>query len=222
MEAELADPERGLRSITIHYLAAAIAGPARIHVTVERVGRTVGTLTARLAIDGKVVALAIAAFAGALSEPLRYDDETHPQAGSPTDLRPPPEGALSPPFLRNFLIQPTIGPVPFAGVGPALTGGWIAPAAQHELDAPLVVALADTWWPSPFALLDTRVPAPTIELTVHIRAPLPLPPAPVLSEFRATLIRDGLFEEDGRLFAEDGMVLARSRQLAMLRTVNSP
>jgi hypothetical protein len=38
----------------------------------------------------------------------------------------------------------------------------------------------------------------------------------VFSEFRSSLMRDGMFEEDGRLRAQDGTLLAQSRQLALL------
>ena len=39
--AEVADPERHARSLTVHYLAPAVEGPATITVRTERTGRTV-------------------------------------------------------------------------------------------------------------------------------------------------------------------------------------
>jgi hypothetical protein len=38
----------------------------------------------------------------------------------------------------------------------------------------------------------------------------------VLAEFRTTVIHEGYFEEDGRIWAADGTLLAHSRQLALL------
>ena len=52
------------------------------------------------------------------------------------------------------------------------------------------------------------VPAPTIDYTVHFRAPLPEPGAsaedPYLATFRSGLARGGFFEEDGELWSADG------------------
>ncbi|MGH2978605.1 MAG: acyl-CoA thioesterase, partial [Solirubrobacterales bacterium] len=53
-------------------------------------------------------------------------------------------------------------------------------------------------------------------LTVHFRAPLPLPDGLLLGHFNTRLVRDGFFEEDGELWAPDGTLVAQSRQLALL------
>ena len=62
---------------------------------------------------------------------------------------------------------------------------------------------------------------PTVDLTVHFRAPLPLPDSPpdawVLAVFRSRLARDGFVEEDGEIWSRDGTLIAQSRQLALLR-----
>jgi acyl-CoA thioesterase len=80
--------------------------------------------------------------------------------------------------------------------------------------------LADAWWPAPWVRLREPVAAPTIDLTVHFRAPraaAALPAGePVLAVFRSTTAADGFFEEDGALWTRDGVLLAQSRQLALL------
>ena len=50
---------------------------------------------------------------------------------------------------------------------------------------------------------------------MHIRAPLPVK-GPLLARFTTKLVRDGFFEEDGELWAQDGTLVAQSRQLALL------
>jgi len=61
---------------------------------------------------------------------------------------------------------------------------------------------------------------PTIDLTIHFRAPeaaaIADPDAPVLGVFRSTDAAEGLIEEDGELWSPDGVLLAQSRQLALL------
>jgi acyl-CoA thioesterase len=62
---------------------------------------------------------------------------------------------------------------------------------------------------------------PTVDLTVHFRAPLPLPDSPpdawVLAVVRSRLVRDGFVEEDGEIWSRDGTLIAQSRQFALLR-----
>ena len=44
--AEVGDPDRHARSLTIHYLAPAVEGPAQLTVITERSGRMVSYLAA--------------------------------------------------------------------------------------------------------------------------------------------------------------------------------
>src|SRR3712207_8506782 len=42
------DPTRPVRSLTVHYLRPAVAGPVELETTVERSGRTLSTVSAQL------------------------------------------------------------------------------------------------------------------------------------------------------------------------------
>ena len=72
-----------------------------------------------------------------------------------------------------------------------------------------------------FPRITDHVAVPTIDLTVHIRSPLPHPGLAdddrVLALFRTDHAADGFIEEDGLIFAPDGTLLAQSRQLAIAR-----
>ena len=63
--AAVDDVDRHLRSLTIHYLAPAVEGPAQLAVTTERSGRMVRYLSARLRQGDRLIATAQAAFAHA-------------------------------------------------------------------------------------------------------------------------------------------------------------
>ena len=209
MEAGVAAPERLLRSITVHYPAPPREGDAEVEVRIERTGRSMSTVSARLTQGDRLVALALAAFAAPYDSAIAYDEIAMPDVEPPGELPEAAEGAT--PFVAHWRLKPALGEH-----GRAFTGGWMAPAVESPVDSALVVALADTWIPAPFTL-HGPFGAPTIDLSVHVRATLPLEPQPVLGVFHSDLARDGLFEEDGRLWAPDGTLLAHSRQLALAR-----
>src|SRR4029453_3376700 len=105
----------------------------------------------------------------------------------------------------------------------ARTGGWLRLVEPRPLDAALLVAYADAWPPSIFTTDQiplARGGAPTVDLTVHIRTPLPAPGVrpedAVLVSFRTREVSQGLLEEDGEIWSRDGRLLAHSRQLALL------
>ena len=210
MEAELEQPERQLRSLTVHYPAAPREGEAEVQVTVERSGRSMSTVSARMTDGDRLLALALAAFSGPYEGIVDYDDAPMPDL-APPDPMPEASDDAPMPFIRNWRMAPALGEH-----GRAVTGGWMAPREERALDAALVVALTDAWVPAPFTVTDGRpFAAPTVDLTVHIRAALPRPASPVLGVFRSSLAGEGFFEEDGRLWAPDGTLLAHSRQLAL-------
>jgi acyl-CoA thioesterase len=57
---------------------------------------------------------------------------------------------------------------------------------------------------------------PTIDLTVHVRNPVPPGTEWVLVRFTTRALAGGFLEEDGELWHPDGTLLAQSRQLAVL------
>jgi hypothetical protein len=90
---------------------------------------------------------------------------------------------------------------------------------RRPIDAAYIALLTDVWWPPAFEPLSSLAIAPTVDLTIHVRAELPpegLPDQPVLGRFVSSASLGGLMEEDGSLFLADGTLLAQSRQLALL------
>ena len=61
---------------------------------------------------------------------------------------------------------------------------------------------------------------PTVDLTIHFRTTNPAdglrPDDHVLAVFRCRTAREGFFEEDGEIWSPSGLLLAQSRQLAIL------
>jgi hypothetical protein len=134
-----------------------------------------------------------------------------------------------PPIVSQLRLSPRLGGLPFSGRLPrdgaaVETGGWIGSPEDQPIDAAYLAQLTDFWWPPAFEAVDRPVAAPTLDLTLHVRADLPhggLAAAPVLGEYRSAAAGDGLVGEDARLFLPDGTFLAESRQLALLAPVAS-
>jgi hypothetical protein len=105
-------------------------------------------------------------------------------------------------------------------------GGWLGLAEPRPIDALSLAFFSDALFPPPFVRLrrEQRVVAPTIDLTIHFRRTMPRSGDPdpdelCLARFRTRLVHEGFFDESGVVWAEDGTVLAQSRQLAILLPV---
>ncbi|HEX8206593.1 MAG TPA: thioesterase family protein [Solirubrobacteraceae bacterium] len=219
MTIAVGDEERQPRSLTVHFLRPPHDGPVTVVPTVERAGRTMTAVTARLLQDDKLVALAVGAFATAWESPL-LDDAPMPAVDPPDPARPPigdlRGGRPAAEFTKRLTMQRRFGEPPFSSAAHGEVGGWLGLRESRPVDALAVVVLADAWFPAPWPRLKELAPAPTIDLTVHFRAPLPLPDGVLLGRFRSSLVRDGFFDEDGQLWSEDGGLVAQSRQLGLL------
>ena len=174
-------------------------------------------MTARVAQGEVLSGLAIAIVAIELNGALDYAVEA-PAARAPEDVeRLAPVAEV--PITAHFEMRPTMGAPLYAGAADSVTGGWLRFADPQALDAPALAMYADAWWPSPLPRLTRPVTAPTIDLTVHFRAPAAaaaIAHEPVLAVFRSSTAAHGFFEEDGELWSRDGVLLAHSRQLALL------
>ena len=223
MVAELDDPAREPRSLTCHYLRPPAAGPARIDVTVERSGRATSTLTARLAQDGRACVLGVAAFGISVPAPADYAGAP-PAVPGPDEVPAADNSGSGLAIVGRFELRPALGGAMFAGADEALTGGWLRFSDVRATDAIALAMFADAWFPAPWVRLRGPVAAPTIDLTVHFRGPRAAgslaPGEPVLAVFRSTTAADGFFEEDGELWTRDGVLLAQSRQLALLEPLD--
>ncbi len=214
--------ERAPRSLTVQFPRAPVAGPVEIAVEVEREGGTVTFLAARMEQDGELQATALAVLADDF-DASGFAELRMPAVEPPGELySPDPEQVPGmPTMMQNYSMRPALGDQAFSG-GPPHSGVWMRAREPRLLDAPLAAAILDAWFPAPFITLERPVPAPTIDYTVHFRAPLPEPGAsaedPYLATFRSGLARGGFFEEDGELWSQGGQLLAHSRQLALLLT----
>jgi len=224
LAAAVDDAERQPRSVTMHFLRVPEAGPVVVRAAVERAGRSLSSVSARLEQGGELLGLALGAYSRPWESP-HLPAPPMPEVEPPDSERAPgrelPE-AKPPEFIQRLTMQHRFGPAPFSGAELGETGGWLGLREERPIDALALAVLADAWFPAPWPRLTALAPAPTIDLTIHFRAPLPLPDGLLLGRFRSGLVRDGFFDEDGELWAEDGTLVAQSRQLGLLIGAQAP
>jgi acyl-coenzyme A thioesterase PaaI-like protein len=221
------DAARSPRSLTIHYARAPKPGPVSIRTVIEREGRSLSTLSARMEQDGLLIALALAALSVPWSAP-ELSDLPLPQVEPAEASRE--AGTLrahgAPPFTSHLVLQPRMGAFPFTGsTQPMEIGGWLGLAEPRPIDALSLAFFSDALFSPPFIRLTEPATSPTIDLTIHFRVALPPtgerdPEELCFARFRTGVVREGFFEEDGVIWAADGTVLAQSRQLAILMALH--
>ncbi len=218
LELTVADPARTARSVTMHFLRAPEDGPVTVRAGVERRGRSLTSVGGRLEQSGKLIGIAVGAWSAPWPGP-ELQAGPMPEV-EPAQPREPLAGdfprANPPAFTSRLTMQRRFGDAPFTGSDRGEVGGWLGLLERRPLDALAIAVLADAWYPAPWPRLSALAPAPTIDLTIHFRAALPLPDSVLLGRFRNQVVRDGFFDEDGELWAPDGTLVAQSRQLGLL------
>lgn len=208
--------------VTAHYLTASRPGPATVHTRLVRNGGSLSTLAASLSQeqDGvEVERLTVLASYGDLG---RLSDDVATTAEEP-DLPPrerclpnsmaPPELKQAAPLLDRFemLFDPACaGWAVGEPSGRGMLQGWFRLNDGRDLDARALLLAVDALPPVTF---DLGMPgwAPTLELTVHVRAV----PAPGWAKVRHSTrnLAGGYFEEDCEVWDSAGRLVAQSRQL---------
>lgn len=217
------DAERAPRSLTIHYARPPEApGPLDVVTRVERAGRSLTSLSARLVQADRLIGLALAAFSRPRPGPefcdlLPPDDVPPPDECTPRQVPSDPSIPM-PAIARRWETRWAVGVPPGSRGDTALAGGWIRLPEGRTVDALVVAAMTDGWIPPVFSRVAVPMVVPTVDLTIHFRTSLPLADARhddwVLASFRTDAAADGFLEEDGSLWSQGGVLLAQSRQLA--------
>ena len=83
-ERAVADPERAMRSITVHYVRPARVGPYTIEVVIDRTGRSLSNARAQITQDGTVIASAMAALGGQWAS-IEWDRTVMPEVAPPEE-----------------------------------------------------------------------------------------------------------------------------------------
>ncbi|GAA2142185.1 thioesterase family protein [Kitasatospora kazusensis] len=206
-------------SITGHYLSAARPGPVEVRTEPVRRGRSLSTGTASMLQDGEERLRVLATYGELGTGPGGVHTSARPPQLPPPEqcvgLADAPKSMIDQAALLERLdlrLDPaTVGWALGKPSGAGRIQGWFKLADGREPDPLLLLLAADALPPAAF---DLGMPgwAPTVELTVHLRAR----PAPGwLRVSHATRnLADGYFEEDAEIWDSADRLVAQSRQLA--------
>jgi acyl-CoA thioesterase len=221
MTRRLDNPNQSPQSMTMHFLRPFVDGLFRAETTVERTGRNMSTVSARLYSNGKLAGFAIASF-GTRREFNEF------VAISPPDERPvqpgeqPVVSPLGVPNHQHFDMFPRIGTFARGG-GDAHVGGWVRPRALGPIDHPMIPVLADLWIPAAYHRWTDPTPAVSADITTHFRAALPRadvgPTSAVFVDLRTSGSIGGFVDEDVDIWSESGDLLAQSRQMRFVHAL---
>lgn len=220
-------------SVTTHFLRPVRGGaPVEVEATTVRVGRSTGVARGTLIQDGRERLVVLAAF-GELT-PIDHGPERDERDERSVGIAPVvPEEIIGLPtpdecIDRRALTQGVALPIlerldvrihpdhAVAGAADrAVIAGWIRFTDGTDPSVLALPLFADAFPPSLYPLLGEVGWVPTIELTVHVRA---RPAAGwVRARFECDDLAGGRMIESGTLWDADGRVVARSRQLGLLR-----
>ena len=122
MQHAVGDPDRMPRSATMHFLRTPKKGDVVVRAEIEREGRSLTSVSARLEQDGRLMGLALGAFSKPWEGPL-LNGSPMPEVAPPDGRRPVQKqlpGASAPPFLDRLSMQRRFGPPAFSGADRAI------------------------------------------------------------------------------------------------------
>lgn len=208
-------------SVSAYYLSASVPGPARITTDVKRDGGSVATVAAELWQEESARLTALATYGDLRALPdgvettatepdLPPRERCVPNTTAPEDVR-----RMAPMMERfDMLFHPEqVGWAVGQPSGKGVISAWFRLKDGRDADPISLLTVVDLLPPVTF---DLGRPgwAPTLELTVHVRA---LPAPGWLKVRHATRnVAGGMFEEDCEVWDSAGRLVAQGRQLARL------
>lgn len=209
--AESLAPDRSVRTLTTSFLRTGQIGPATLSVREVRRGRSMTTMVADLAQDGRTLIT---------SRLTLLVDRAGVEWTAPSPIELPPieqcirvdVGHGSHFDQVDGLLDPTS--VPFTGGDRAVVRGYLRPLDPRPVDAAWL-AMASDWFPPPaFVRLDPPTGGVSIDLTTHIhRSGIRLGDDEWLTgSFEVETSTAGLAVEHGRIAHRDGTLVAESFQ----------
>lgn len=207
---------RPLRTLMATLCGPAMVGEATLTAEALREGGRLSAASVTLRQADGVVAHAVGVYGEPRADRREWLNLPRPTGqpwGESIDM---PEG-VGPTFTRHFEYQPQVG-FPHTG-DPPFSAGWVRlRGATGPVDAALIVALIDAWWPAAFVTLPEFRPMGTVSTTIDL---CPVPEGldacrPTWLAVRLLAGAEGYLVEQRELWTEDGRLLAINHQTQAL------
>lgn len=213
------DTARTLRMLSGEICGPVLVGDVRVEVSVLRRGKNLTNLDARLFSNGEVIARASAGLSTprATAGEVRAPEAPIAPAWEDVSVAAVPR-AFAPAFAQHFAFRPT-GPLPFAGGPEPIVEGYVREAvAPSRVDAPMMIALLDSYWPAFFSTETSPRAAATVGFTAQLLVdPATLEPAvPLMYRARSVAMRDGFCVEMRELWSGKTLVGMNQQTFALL------
>lgn len=217
--AHEAAANRPLRSLSAELCAPALPVASELHVAVLRQGASMSFLDVRLVQEGALVGHATASVGKARElDNVPYTPPSPPRP-SWKDVEVAPIGPpLGPIFAQKYEFRLT-GPLPFTGQSEPFVAGFIRerePPATH--DAPAIIGLLDSFWPTLYVMESRPRPAVTVGYTMQLLAdPTSVPTdEPLFYQARGAGNGGTYYVEMRELWSGDRLVALNQQTFALL------
>ena len=212
------EAERSLRSLQVTFIGPVSVGEVRVESRPLRVGRSLTYVHGTVTQGERVCATLVASFGATRATEVALEGPGLPDVEAPEGLSPMPylEG-LMPAFTRHFDYRWTVSTYPFSGGDEAHVQGWLRSRDANIIDDFTLIALLDAWAPPIWSLAKRPAPGSSVTWLVNLLRPLPTegvsPDRWWLYDARSEISAGGYADVDGKLWGEDGRLIATSRQL---------
>ena len=216
-------PKRSPRTLTIHFCAPALEGPAQVKAHLEKEGKSVSHLRGTLEGDSGLMATASATFALPRSVQWSYSSDPFPEIPPWQEVPEVPKNfPLMPAYCNEMSFRFCLGDPPYSGSAHPLLGGWCDFRESYPIDFSLIAALLDAWPPACFPSLKKPVPAASVDLTYHfLTQDLSRLSRPFVYKGFVQSAEAGYLEERDFLWDAQGHPIASSRQWIALGKASS-
>jgi acyl-CoA thioesterase len=213
------------RTMTVHFMAAPQAIETELLLKVEKTGRLVSFVSARMLQNRETVALATITLGHARdkdhhtkAEVIYLPPRKAPQYPDPKLVfEVPQDMPLMPTYCKYLSYRFCAGDAPYSKSTNPITGGYSQFRENYRLGYAHLCAMLDTWPPAFFACLSKPSAAATVDLTYHFYTQEPeLCDPPFLYHGEILGMMDGYADEKGFLWDFQGRALASARQLIAL------
>jgi acyl-CoA thioesterase len=213
------DDGRRVRSVTAELLGPVLVAPARLVVEPLRRGSGVTGVRVRLVqadhpshipeeLCQAVVLLA--------KDRPGTPSWNHMPAPTMPDWRQVPvvplQAPLAPVFTEHFEFRVT-GTLPFGSASAATTQGFVRPHVRGPVDAAVVAACADAYWPAAFATFAEPRPMATVTYALELYDVDLDPEEPLFHDARSDVAVGGYATEHRALWTPSGQLVAQNQQV---------